>query len=85
MLFYRRLPVVRHRQRVLLCISVHKAFLWNKCGILISYPLIHTAMSQKTIVLTVILFALIVVGMFVFATLRNAELQALLQDFRNYL
>lgn len=35
-------------------------------------------MSQKTIVLTVILFALIVIGMFMFATIRNAELQALL-------
>ena len=42
-------------------------------------------MSQKTIVLTVILFALIVTGMFVFATLRNAELQALIENFDNYL
>jgi Tfp pilus assembly protein PilX len=42
-------------------------------------------MSQKTIVLTVILFALIVVGMFVFATLRNAELQALLESLVVYL
>lgn len=31
-------------------------------------------MSQKTIVLTVILFALIVVGMFLYARLRSAEL-----------
>ena len=42
-------------------------------------------MSQKTIVLTVILFALIVTGMFVFATLRNAELQAALKLLNNYL
>ena len=42
-------------------------------------------MSQKTIVLTVILFALIVIGMFVFATLRNAELQALLSNLNIYL
>lgn len=42
-------------------------------------------MSQKTIVLTVILFALIVIGMFVFATLRNAELQAFIITFGAYL
>ncbi len=42
-------------------------------------------MSQKTIVLTVILFALIVIGMFVFATLRNAELQAHFPSFANYI
>lgn len=42
-------------------------------------------MSQKTIVLTVILFALIVIGMFVFATLRNAELQTLLPNVNTYL
>ena len=41
-------------------------------------------MSQKTIVLTVILFALIVTGMFVFATLRNAELQAIHGISSNY-
>jgi Tfp pilus assembly protein PilX len=32
-------------------------------------------MNQKTIILTVILFALIVVGMFTFAKLRSSELQ----------
>ncbi len=42
-------------------------------------------MRQKTIVLTVILFALIVIGMFVFATLRNAELQTLMESFDTYL
>lgn len=42
-------------------------------------------MSQKTIVLTVILFTLIVIGMFVFATLRNAELQALMGAFGTYI
>lgn len=31
-------------------------------------------MSQKTIVLTVILFALIVIGMFMYARLRSSEL-----------
>lgn len=31
-------------------------------------------MSQKTIILTVILFALIVFGMFIFARLRSVEL-----------
>jgi hypothetical protein len=31
-------------------------------------------MSQKTIILFIILFGLIVVGMFMFATLRKAEL-----------
>jgi hypothetical protein len=31
-------------------------------------------MNQKTVVLTVILFALIVIGMFIFARLRHAEL-----------
>ncbi len=30
-------------------------------------------MNQKTIILTVILFALIVIGMFVYATLKNSE------------
>jgi Tfp pilus assembly protein PilX len=30
-------------------------------------------MSQKTIILTVVLFALIVIGMFVYASLRNNE------------
>jgi Tfp pilus assembly protein PilX len=42
-------------------------------------------MSQKTIVLTVILFALIVIGMFVFATLRSAELQALINTVGTYI
>jgi Tfp pilus assembly protein PilX len=42
-------------------------------------------MSQKTIVLTVILFALIVIGMFVFATLRNAELQARFSSLSTYI
>lgn len=32
-------------------------------------------MSQKTIILTVILFALIVIGMFVYAKLRTAEMR----------
>ena len=32
-------------------------------------------MSQKTIVLTTILFALIVVGMFVYASLKNKEVR----------
>ncbi len=30
-------------------------------------------MNQKTIILTVVLFALIVVGMFVYASLKNKE------------
>ena len=30
-------------------------------------------MNQKTIILTVILFALIVIGMFVYASLKNEE------------
>lgn len=33
-------------------------------------------MSQKTIILTVILFALIVLGMFTFARIRSTELEA---------
>jgi hypothetical protein len=33
-------------------------------------------MSQKTIVLTAVLFGLIVVGMFVYAKLRSSELQS---------
>ena len=37
-------------------------------------------MSQKTIVLTVILFALIVVGMFLYARLRSAELEETASD-----
>jgi hypothetical protein len=32
-------------------------------------------MSQKTIILTVILFALIVVGMFVYASLKGREVE----------
>jgi hypothetical protein len=32
-------------------------------------------MTQKTIVLTVVLFALIVVGMFVYASLKNKEVR----------
>jgi Tfp pilus assembly protein PilX len=39
-------------------------------------------MSQKTIILTVILFALIVLGMFTFARLRSAELQATFLEFK---
>lgn len=35
----------------------------------------YVSMSQKTIILTVILFALIVLGMFTFARLRSLELQ----------
>jgi hypothetical protein len=35
-------------------------------------------MSQKTVILTVILFALIVVGMFIFARLRHAEISEFL-------
>lgn len=31
-------------------------------------------MSQKTIILTVVLFAIIVIGMFVYAHMRSAEL-----------
>ncbi len=38
-------------------------------------------MSQKTIILTVILFALIVVGMFTFAKLRSQELSGMLDSF----
>jgi hypothetical protein len=32
-------------------------------------------MNQKTVILTVILFALIVVGMFVYASLKNQEIR----------
>lgn len=39
-------------------------------------------MSQKTIILTVILFALIVLGMFTYARLRSAELQSAFQELR---
>jgi len=38
-------------------------------------------MSQKTIVLTVILFALIVVGMFMYAKLRKTEMAPSTQAF----
>ena len=41
-------------------------------------------MSQKTIVLTVILFALIVVGMFLYARLRHTELSTALGGFGFY-
>ena len=37
-------------------------------------------MSQKTIILTVLLFALIVVGMFTYARLRHHELKAVVQS-----
>ncbi|MBP6924552.1 MAG: hypothetical protein KBC62_04825 [Candidatus Pacebacteria bacterium] len=37
-------------------------------------------MSQKTIILTVILFTLIVLGMFTFARIRSAELHTSLPD-----
>lgn len=37
------------------------------------YTISTDTMSQKTIILTVILFALIVIGMFTFAKLRSSE------------
>jgi hypothetical protein len=37
-------------------------------------------MSQKTIILTVILFALIVIGMFTFAKLRSQEIDSAAQS-----
>lgn len=44
-------------------------------------------MSQKTIILTVILFTLIVLGMFTFARIRSTELQTSLPvlKFDNFL
>jgi hypothetical protein len=37
-------------------------------------------MNQKTIVLTFILFALIVIGMFIFARIRHAEISEVLSS-----
>ncbi|MEY2664970.1 MAG: hypothetical protein RLZZ480_75 [Candidatus Parcubacteria bacterium] len=37
-------------------------------------------MSQKTIILTVVLFALIVVGMFMYAKLRSSETKSSFND-----
>lgn len=39
-------------------------------------------MSQKTIILTVILFTLIVLGMFTFARIRSTELQSFVPDIK---
>ncbi len=38
-------------------------------------------MSQKTVILTVILFALIVIGMFTFAKIRSNELGGVFDSF----